>query len=51
MVLSVAHKTDVAAGIVEYPDDDGSRCDVFTGLLPATGCIFSAASAEGVFPD
>ena len=28
MLSSVAHKSDVAAGSVEYPEDDGSRCAV-----------------------
>ena len=51
MLSSVAHKTDVAAGSVEYPEDDGSRRAVSTGVLPASGCTFSAVSAGGVSPD
>ena len=44
----MAHKTDVAAESVEYPVvDDGSRCDVSTGVLHSSGCIFSAVSAGG----
>ena len=49
---SVAHKADVAAGSVDYPEDDGSGCAVSTGeLLPAFDCIFSAVSAGGVSPE
>ena len=51
MLSSVAHKIDVATGSVEYPEDDGSRCAVTTGVLPASGCTFSAVSAGGVSPD
>ena len=51
MLSSVAHKTDVAAGSVEYPEDDGGRCAVSTGVPPASGCTFSAVSAGGVSPD
>ena len=49
ILSSVARKPDVAAGSVEYPENDGSRCAVSTGVLPAFGCTFSAVSA-GVFP-
>ena len=51
MLSSVAHKTDVAAGSVAYPGDDGCRCAVSTGVLPASGGTFSAVSAAGCFPD
>ena len=51
MLSSVAHKTGVAAGSVEYPDDDGIRCAVSTGGLPASGCTFFAVSAGRVSPD
>ena len=51
MLSSVAHKTDVAAGSVEYPGDDGNRCTVSTGVLPASGCTFSDVPAGGVSPD
>ena len=51
MLSSVTHETDVAAGSVDYPEDDGGRCAVSTGVLPAFGCTFPAVSAGGVSPD
>ena len=48
LLSSVAHKADIAAGSVEYPDDDGTRCAVSTGVLPASGCTFSAVYARGI---
>ena len=51
MLSSVALRTDVAAGRVEYPRNVGSRCTVSTRALPAFICTFSAIPALGVFPD
>ena len=51
MLSSVPHKTDVAAGSVEYPEDDGSRCAVSTGVLPASVCVhFLLCQPGGCFP-
>ena len=51
ILSSVADKTDVSAGSVEYPEDGGSRCAVSTGVLPASGCTISAVSSAGASPD
>ena len=52
MFSSVAHKTDVAVGSVEYPENDGgSRCAVSTGVLHASGCNFPFVSCRGVSSD
>ena len=48
MLPSVTHKTGVATESVEYPVDDEGRYAMSTGVLPASGCTFSAVSAGGV---
>ena len=51
-VLYVFQIRDVAVGSsVEYPVDDGSRCGVSTGVLPASDCTLSVISNGGVSPD
>ena len=49
MLSSVANITDVAAGSVEYPEDDGSRCAVPReySLRPAVHFLLCQ---PGVFP-
>ena len=51
MLSSVARKNDAAAESVEHPVDDGSRCAVSPGVLPASSCTFSAVSTAVISPD